>query len=146
MIWEFIILGVILLISIFLEKVFFEINPFLWIVGGIIALVFAVLGLGPVSWLEVVVCFVVVFGLALIVDTSRFMGGGVLKGLMMCALFLGRYVLITYALFFLVGFAIAEIRQRRKKDEIPGSSLVSGMPLVTACVAFTVLVICVLFV
>lgn len=146
MIWEFIILGVILLISIFLERVFFEINPSLWNVGGIIALAFAVLGLGPVSWLEAVVCLVVVFGLALSVDTSYFMGGGVLKGLMMCALFFGRYVLITYVLFFLVGFTIAEIRQRRKKDEIPGSSLVNGMPLVTACVAVTVLIIYVFFV
>ena len=146
MIWEFIILGVILLISIFLEKVFFEINQLLWIVGGIIALIFGVLGIGLVSWLESVICFTVVFVMALVVNTKRFMGGGVLKGLMMCALFLGRYVLITYVLFFLAGFVIAEIRHRRKEDEIPGDSLVSGMPLVTACVAFTVLVICVLFV
>lgn len=151
MIWEFIILGVILLISIFLEKVFFEINSYLWIVGGIIALVFGVLEIGPISWLEAVICFVVsyfviIFIRAFIVDILRFMGGGLLKGLMMCALFLGRYVLITYLLFFLLLFIMEKIREYRKKDEIPGDTLVRGMPLLTASVAVTVLAVYIFFV
>lgn len=146
MIWEFIVLGVILLISTFLEKVFFEINPFLWIIGGIIALVFGVLGIGLVSWLEAVICCVIALILTLFsVNIKRYVGGGVLKGLMMCTLFLGRYVLITYVLFFLVGFIFATIRKCIKKDDIPGDSLVSAMPLVTACVAVTVLIAYIFF-
>ena len=89
------------------------------------------------------ICFVITFMLALIINTSRVIGGGVLKGLVMCALFLGRYVLITYLLFFLAIFTISKIREHRK-DEIPGSSIVYAMPFVTASVAVTVLVFCVI--
>lgn len=141
MIWELAILGIILLISIFLEKIYFDINPYLWVVGGIVALVFGALGIGVVSWPEAILCFMLSFVLILIARPYRVMGGGIQKGLMMCALFLGRYVLITYVLFFLLTVVRKYTGKHKKIVEIPGEAIIPGMPLVTVAVAITILVI-----
>lgn len=138
MIYEFIILGILLLIAILQERISLQINPYLWIIGGIIALVFGIMGIGVVSLLESVICFGVAFGLMLLVYPLRAIGGGVLKILMMCAFFFGRYVLITYVLFCLLGLIWNKLRKCRKEEQIPGESLVYAMPLVAVAAVLTV--------
>lgn len=138
------ILGLILLISIFLEKITFEINPWLWIVGGIIGVVLDFWGIGIVSWREAIVSCIVFFLLIMITMIalpilSRAIGGGTLKGIMMCALYLGRYVLIVLAFTFVLMLIAAKIRTR--KDELPGESIMSAMPFVTVSVVLTILVL-----
>lgn len=146
MFFEFVILGIILLISIFLERIFFDINPCLWIVGGIIGVVFGILDIGIVSWLEAIICLILAFILIFfILKQFRHMGGGVKKGLLMCAVFLGRYTFIAYVLFLLILFIGANISERVKKDKIPGENLVCAMPFVAVSVGVTMLVICLFF-
>jgi hypothetical protein len=138
MIWTWIILGIILVISIFLEQINFEINPCLWIVGGIIGIVLDALGIGIISWGEAIICCIVIFILIVITKLQRVIGGGVLKGLMMCAFYLGRYVLIAFAITFILMLITAKIRAR--KDRLPGESIVLAMPFVAISVVFTILV------
>ncbi len=137
---ELVILGVVLLVSILVEKIFFVIHPMLWRVGGIVALIFSILGIGIVSWQEAVICFVISFILMLIAKPLRYMGGGGVKGLLMCALYLGRYVFVTYVIFGGIGMLMARIIAHQKKPKLPGSNLKRMMPLVTVSVVITVVV------
>ena len=122
-----ILLGLILIASI-LEKLFSKINPIVWIVGLIAAIVFGVMGKGMVPIVESCIALAASFVASIILYgmMKNSIGGGVIKGLMMCSFFVGRYITITFVVFMLIPFIMANIFGKRNDDKLPGESLVNG--------------------
>lgn len=81
------------------------IHPYIWVAGGIIGLVYNVLGFGIVSWLEGVIAAIVLMIVLLLVYSkiSTSIGGGVLKGFLVMGIVLGRYSLLALINFIAAG-------------------------------------------
>lgn len=105
----FLILLLIMLAALVSEIITYDdhIHPYIWVAGGIIGLVCNVLGYGIVSWLEGVIAAVVLMILLLLVYSkiSDSIGGGVLKGLLVMGMVLGRYSLLALINFIVICFA-----------------------------------------
>lgn len=140
MIWTLLVLGVILIISSIMERIFMEINPWIWRVGGVVGIIFNMLDMGVVSILEGILGAIIFFILIFVAKLNYGIGGGVLKGMIMCAIYLGRYFVITFVISVVLLFVMSKIREHRMKDELPGQSLVMAMPIVIVSVAITILI------
>lgn len=140
---SFVTLLVVLIISAILEKVFMKIHPAIWFVGGAAALLYGFLGIGMISLVESIISFVVLGIIVILIypKIAKYMGGGVIKGIWMCALFLGRYIVLVVLLTVIMLFLSGRIMKAVKKNVIPGEDLIFTMPIVTISVVVVFLVI-----
>lgn len=138
----YVILAGILVISIIIENIFFDINPTLWFVGGLMALICGMFEIGIVSCTESLIAFgiSIVFSVLLYSKLSKMMGGGIIKGFWMCAIFLGRYTIILVVTYFIVMYIAKKLFYCMKKDIIPGDTVKKGMPYVTISALITVVI------
>lgn len=118
---EVALLAIILLIAMFMEKTLFYIYPIIWYLGGSVALFYAITGNGIVSWTEAVVCAVIIMAICILgySKISSFMGGGIVKCLCMCGLFLGRYTIVTIILCIIISVILYLMKCRNKVPAMP---------------------------
>lgn len=139
LILEIAILEVILILSIIMERRTGNINPIIWTVGGITALIYGILGKGFVSWIESLICLAVTFVMILISYSwlRNAVGGGIIKGLLMCSMFFGRYIIIVIVLIGInIGIAGFLLKQVKKEMDWYGN-LLYGTPLLAIAVTIT---------
>lgn len=96
-----------------------------------------------ISLVESIISFVVLGIIVILIypKIAKYMGGGVMKGIWMCALFLGRYIVLVVLLTAIMLFLIGRIMKAVKKNVLPGENLIFTMPIVTISVVVVFLVI-----
>ena len=118
-----------------MEKKTGRIAPVLWLVGSLCGLLFQVMGWGTCAWWIAVVCMIVTLILAVFFSAKcpGAIGGGILKGVVMAAAFLGYYVGITIVVLAIMLAVAAGIKSRQN-----GSKQVLAMPFLIIAVLVTV--------
>lgn len=116
----YIVLGVVLIVATIVNRLCDEVFPIIWIVGGIIGLVCGKLEIGMVSLKESMVTLISLYiitwlAIFIVKGLANMLGGATIKGYWMCSVFLGRYVAVAIALFFIY---IVIKGKTIKRDEI----------------------------
>lgn len=124
--YEILVAGVILLIASIVEQYKLNINPLIWILGGGSGIVLKYVYKPEISWIEGVCTVFAVFSIILIFSKKlvNVIGGGILKGIMMCSIYLGRWTIVFIPLIIILLFL--EFKRLEKKKAT--NSLVLGMP------------------
>ena len=134
--YEIIAVAVILLIALIVERNKYVINPIIWILGGAIGIAIKYIYDTKISLLEGFATLAITFVIILIV-ASRFggaVGGGILKGILMCSFYLGRGTVVFIPLLFLMLFLVL----KWKRESISGA--IFGMPFLLYSYVATVLI------
>ena len=140
---EIAILAVILIIATISEVRTAQINPFIWMAGGIIAFVYNFFRAGFCPFFESIVTVVIVFFLIVImyIHLQEIMGGGIIKGMIMMSAFLGWKAVFTFIFFVAIFSIYIKLKERQSRDLLPGESIGLGMPSFDIAVLLNIAVV-----
>lgn len=105
--------------------------------GGTVELIIQILGKGSLFWGETLAAGVLIYILLVLTYKflENFVGGGGLKGICMCGIFFGRYVVIlilVLAFFLLIGIYVVRKKQHN------GPFFVMFVPMIMAASVVTI--------
>lgn len=137
-IYEMIILCVVLATAAICEKLLFNINPYIWILGGLSGLLVKLTGKCFCTWIEALLSLAVLFVVITLLSSKihKGIGGGILKGIMMTSVFFGRYIIVLVIAFIALLYLRAGLS--KKKASIPGQQIISGVPMLFLASAITI--------
>ena len=139
MIWIYIEIGIlcmVLSVATVEEKLKEEINAYTWIGGGIVDLVYHFWGKGICVMRESLIAFAitVIVGFIAFAIVSGVIGGGILKGIMMCSIYLGRWISLAVVMFLLLtGIARSVFFKKKKRNYVEGNRVLA-MPFLDCSV------------
>ncbi len=115
MIIEWIVLLVVYFAAILCFRRTSEIKPWIWGASIVADIVLIILKISRYSWLESLLAMFLTFVLVLIAysKVAEVVGGGVLKGLCVSAMYFGRYTILLIV-FLIALFALAAYIRRNK--------------------------------
>lgn len=136
---EVILLSGIIIVSVIWEELFFDIHPGIWAVGGILGLLYNIFLEGICVWYESLLALGILFFVINIVYSKiqNFIGEGILKGIYMCSIFYGRYIVLMITLTFFSFFLVGWVKYLRKPDILPGEEMMRATPFLLIATLMT---------
>ena len=136
---ELVALFLILIVAIVCQAMKDEVNPIVWLVGGIVGFAVKFVDAGMCSWKEGLITLAIMVVVMIVAGIINVIGGGTLKGIWMTSIYLGRYSVVMIVVFFILCAIVGLVKKSSAKNE-DSIRMVNGILILTIATAIAVAV------